>query len=444
MPDLFDRALADAFGKDQQALATTKLPIVTVSASFKEDRKNQYGYQEDESLPDVVFSRAHYSMALAIASKAWGTQLDPKKAWIVDPTNYVSHKNWTSIKLTEAVGKTIARHPILKSLKDLVDRFGRKKLPILESITPPLLFLTHTTKNPILSLHIATGNILVEQGKTVVQVITDPHVRTEYLTHATKKNMHFCVFDDNTKQDFLEKAALLELAVDPEKVTVTGPPVDPRVIAAAKKKLAWRSGPLNLCLTTGGLGTNKQEILEVVHQLLPELRRRSKPYRLLIYAGTHQDITEEVTTLAKEARVAVGAPEDPAATLRVLYHPQIVDANELLLQYGFPWADGFITKPSGDMAYDAAAAGCFLLTLAEWGEWEEVIRVIFEQKGIARAAVTKNIVAQLESLTATKGVAQSWVERAQLATHHLDPLFKNGAENIIETYNRVKKQQELT
>ena len=440
MPDLFDPLLVKTMQHDQKALAASALPIVTVSASFKEDLKGMYGFPEDESIPDVVFSRAHYSMALALATSAWGRSIDAKKAWIFDPTNYVSSHDWQGIALTEFVGKTIARHSMLKTVKDLIDRFGRKKLPILDSITPPLLFATSEVKQPILSLHIAAGNILAAQGNTVLQVITDPHVRADYLQFAEAKNMLYCVFDEQTKQDFLEKAALLELKVDPAKIVVTGPPVDPRIIAAGKKKQSWRSGPLNLCITTGGLGTNKGEILKILRQLMPELRRRPSPYRVLVYAGTQLDIAEAVQELAREERVAVGKLEEKQANLRVIYHPQIVDANEQLILHGFPWAHGFITKPSGDMAYDAAASGSFILTLAEWGEWEEVIREVFAQRGIARAAITDHIVTQLESLTATTGKPHSWIERAQLNAFNLDPLFRNGSQNILKTYKKLAKQ----
>ena len=179
MPALFDRALMRSRKLDKQFLENTRLPVITVSATFREDLKEMHGFHENEQIRDIVFSRAHYSMAVGIAVAAWGNKVDPDKAWIVDPTNYVSHDHWRSIVLTETIGKTLARHPFLKFLKDLVDRFGRGKLPILESITPPLLYLCQNIKKPILSLHIATGNILAAQGKKVIQVITDPHVRLD-------------------------------------------------------------------------------------------------------------------------------------------------------------------------------------------------------------------------------------------------------------------------
>jgi len=439
--------LEKTFKLDKQYLEETELPIVTVSASFKEDLKGLHGLPETEEVADIVFSRAHYSMALAIAAEAWGTKLDPKKAWIVDPTNYVSHKNWKSIQLTEVIGKTLARHPILKAFKDLVDKFGRSKLPILGSITPPLLHITKDIKSPILSFHIAAGNILASQGKKIIQVITDPHVRDEYLKHAGKLNIKFCVFDGRTKTEFLEKAAIMGQEADPNQVIVTGPPVDPRIIEARTHKKAWRSGPLNLCLSTGGLGTNKKEIRKILEQLLPLMRKRPSPIKLALYAGTQQDIYEMGLEIAKEEHIEVQTitknkqigyfPKKESRALdkhkfSIIYNHHIVDANELLTYHAFHWADGFISKPSGDMAYDAIASGSFLLTLEEWGEWENNIREVFSQKEVSRRAETDHIVEQIEALTDTRDREHSWVERAMNNAFNIEPLFIKGAENIIK------------
>ncbi|MCB9813538.1 MAG: hypothetical protein H6772_03985 [Pseudomonadales bacterium] len=439
MPELFDPYLIKSLKKDKEFLEKSEIPIITVSASYKEDLKKSHGYPDDDTIGDVVFSRAHYSMAAGIAIKAWGNKIDPNKAWVVDPTNYVSHKNWSSITFTEAVGKTLARHPILKKLKDIVDTFGRSKLPILKSITPPLLYLTEHIHSPILSLHIAAGNILAGQGKQIVQVITDPHVREEYVKYADQKNIIFCVFDESTKIEFLEKATNLGIQADPNRIFVTGPPVDPRIIKARNKKIPWRNGLINLCVTTGGLGTNKNEIQAILEQLLPELKKEKPKYRLLIYSATHLDIQNEVKNLAKKFRVKISELDEPNAKLRIIYHPQLVNANELLIKYGFPWADGFLSKPSGDMAYDAAASGSFILTLAEWGEWEEKIREIFEQKDISRKANTENIVPQLKVLASTSGKSQSWIEKAMNNAHSIDSLFLNGNQKIIDTIKNLRK-----
>ncbi|MBP7774258.1 hypothetical protein KA078_00545 [Candidatus Woesebacteria bacterium] len=437
MPTLFDPLLVKTLAEDCSILQETEVPIVTVSATFREDIKRMHGFPNNNTAHDVVFSRAHYSMALAVAATAWGKKINPFKAWIVDPTNYVSHKDWFSITLTEEIGKVIARHSLLKTLKDIIDQFGRKKLPILNSITPPLLYLTEHITKPILSLHIAAGNIMADQGKSVLQVITDPHVRDEYVTHADNPKVQYAVFDETTKLEFLEKASILNKKADPARIIVTGPPVDERVITVRKNKHAWRSGPLKLCITTGGLGTNKDEIVHIVRQLLPLLRKRPSPLKLLIYTSTHNDIAEAIQECATAARVAIEPLHKTTADLRLIYHPQIVDANELLIKYGFPWADGFITKPSGDMAYDAVASGSFLLTLPEWGEWEENIRERFEQKGISRKAQIEHIAEQLEILMSPQGKAQSWIEQAMLRAAEIDKLYLQGAANILRVYRNI-------
>ncbi|MBP9820013.1 hypothetical protein KBC79_04750 [Candidatus Woesebacteria bacterium] len=437
MPNLFDPLLIQTLSKDKEYLEHTRIPIFTVSASYKEDLKELHGLPDNDQIPDIVFSRAHFSMALSLAAEAWGKSVQPEKAWIVDPTNYVSRDDWRSVKLTETIGKTIARYGFLQTLKSVIDKFGRQKLPILESITPPLLYLCEHISQPILSLHIAAGNILAGTGKTVIQVVTDPHIRSEYLEHAESANFLYCVFDENTRFELLEKAALMDKAMDAERIITTGPPIHPRILTAGRQKKAWRQGPLNLCITTGGLGTNKTEILSLMDQLLPELRKKTNQYRILVYAATHHDIYQDVLNMAKKHRVSVGKTEEKNASLRVMYHPQIVDANELLLTHGFSWAHGFITKPSGDMAYDAAAAGCFLLTLSEWGEWEEKIREVFEQKSISRRAQTKSIVEQLELLKSARGMSQSWIEQAMHKARQIDPLFINGSKNILKIYQEI-------
>lgn len=439
MPALLDPLLTRTYELDRLYLSQTQTPIVTIAGTYREDLKRLFGLPDQELLPDVVLSRAHFSMATGLAITAWGDQLDHHKAWLIDPTNYVTQKQWKNIVFTETVGKTLARSSLLKIVKDLIDQFGRQKLPILDSITTPLLYLTETTQMPIISFHIAAGNILAEQGRKVIQVVTDPHVRPEYTTFARLPNMKFCVFDEKTKLEFLEVAAIHGNPAHPDRIIVTGPPVDPRIIAARHKKHAWRNGPLQLCIATGGLGTNKSEIRRILQQILPTLRRRPSPYRILLYAGTQQDFVDMTLELAREHRIPLGEPTDPTAPLRILYHPQILDANELLIRYGFPWADGFLTKPSGDMAYDAAAAGCFLLTLKEWGVWEERIREIFTDKDIARRAESEHILEQLEVLT-TPVNGHLWVEHAMNKALSLEKLFLLGNQKILKVQREWREQ----
>ncbi len=438
MPNLLDPVLAQTLENDRQRLAKTEIPIITVCGTFREDLKRLYGFANNNDLPDTIFSRAHFSMAIAVARKIWGTELDPAKTWFADPTNYVTPDQWKKVLLTENIGKTLARQPLLKSLKDLVDKFGRSKMPILDSITPPLLHLTEAVTKPILCFHIAAGNILATQGKQVIQVVTDPHVRDEYVLQAARPNILFAVFDEPTWLEFMEVAAIHHIAVDPQRVIVTGPPIDERITQARRKKAAWRSGPLNLCLATGGLGTNKYEIRKILLQLLPKLRQQPSPYNLAVYAGTQADVAQMVRELARQEHVHIGETNDMKSKLRLIYHPQILDANEMLIHHAFPWADGFITKPSGDMAYDAVAAGCFLLTLSEWGIWEERIREIFEQKEISRAAEVDHFVEQLGVLQASYQ-GSSWVEHAMNHAHSIEKSFLNGTDNIIDVAKHSPK-----
>ena len=490
--------LAKTFQEDKKLFEKTQVPIITVSASFKEDLKGLHDLPEQDKTTDIVFSRAHYSMALGVASAAWAKgkdkKINPKEAWLVDVTNYVNVDEWKSIQMTDLIGKTIARWPILKTFKDFVDKFARSKMPILENVTPPTQALTADIEKTILSLHIVTGNILAEAGKKVVEVITDPHVREDYLTNVEKENIRFCVFDENTKEEFFRVAEKIGKKIPKnqlkDKVIVTGPPVDPRIIAQNKKKKVWNSKrSLKICLTTGGLGTNKTEIKEILEKLLPEIKKQSTKKKdenlpvieLCFYAGTHKDHKDMAIKIAKKNNLnyRLISPNDPAnfeidgdlnkstkaettflknraprIKFNIIYHPQIVDANELLIHYGFPWADLFITKPSGDMAYDAALSGAAVLTMKEWGEWEHNVREVFEKQNISQKLDLDNLVKQLEKITfeetstahskkptsanrpvpqlkeKTKGI--SWIATAMENTKEMDSIFYEGAKNILK------------
>jgi hypothetical protein len=441
MPTLHDPTLEKIFAADRDILQTTAIPIVTVAGTFTEDLKNWHKKANDNTSRDVVFSRAHFSMAYGAVLTAWGGKMNSQKAWLVDPTNFVRASQWRSIEITQDIGQLLARVPFLKMMKDFIDRFGRNKLPILKSITPPLLYLFENVEQPILSFHIAAGNILVEMGKQVIQVITDPHVREDYLIHANRPNLTYLVFDEETKFEALEKAFMMGIDLEPSRIVVTGPPIDQRIVHARKNKSFSVKKPLKILITTGGLGTNKPEIQRILDQLLPTLHKKDQSFELMLYAGTQKDFFDMAKNLAKEHRVKVKAldklgvqpPQTEPRGLTIIYHPQIFDANELLIAHGFPWADCVITKPSGDMAYDAVAAGSFLLTLKPWGVWEERIEDIFWQKGIARKAEVDEMVKQLEGLQKI-----GWVDSALEAVKDIPPLFLNGTKNIIQA---VKSQK---
>lgn len=419
--------------KDRALVEHSKVPMVTVAATFRHQLVKTHKLKDAQiPIDEVLFSRAHYSMALGVAVKAWGKKIDAKKAWLVDPTNYVQEKDWGKIEFTEEVAKLMARNSLLKAIKDLIDTKVRSKLPITAAITTPLLYLFEDIHTPILSFHYEAGNILASVGKQVIQVVTDPHVRDQYLDYAQLPTVRFCVFDENTKVSLIEKAATFGKVVDPHRVVVTGPPVDPRVVAARAKKnpANLKKRPLRLVVSTGGLGTNRDEMLTCIRSLAPLLREATPCIQLIVYVGVHQDIRDAVHDLCTQEGVQTAAITAVDAPVRVLYSPHVVDANEALIKYAFPWADGFVTKPSGDMAYDAAAAGCFLLTLEPWGEWEDNIRDVFEQRSISRRAIPEHFAEQVKSLIAEED-GKSWMQQAMKNALNLPDLFTDGAKNIL-------------
>jgi hypothetical protein len=422
--------------EERHLLETVEVPIITVSATFKEELIKEFGEKPEELTPDVTFSRAHYSMANALVVAATHNK---KTFWMIDPTNYVSAKDWPKIMFTQRMGRLIARSPILKELKDLMDTRLRNQLPLTGAIRQPLTYVTGRIERPIISLHYEAGNILLENGKTVLQVVTDPHVRPQYLTHADNPKLTWAVFDDMTKARLIELGYILGHKIDESRVTVTGCPVDPRIVTKDKNTAirGYRHRPLRLAITTGGLGTNKDEIMNLLTHLAPAIKRGD--VHIAAYCGVHEDFQVMFTTFARVHRLKIGDLNDPQSTFRVFYGNDIVDANELLLDYVFPWADGFITKPSGDMAYEAVAAGCFLLTLKPWGAWEENIRAVTESMGVSIRADIENIASQLKAIT-TMPVEKNkpWVELAlERAQKHAGAVSR-GAFNILKLHSKIR------
>ena len=423
--------------EERHLLETVQVPVVTVSATFKEELEEQFGERVPEDTQDVTFSRAHYSMANAVVVAATKKK---KTFWMIDPTNYVSAKDWPKIMFTEHMGRLIARNAILKDLKDMIDTRIRNQLPLTAAIKKPLSYVTGRVTKPIISLHYEAGNILLENGHTVLQVVTDPHVRPQYLTHADNNKLTWAVFDDKTKAQLLELGYILGHKIKESRVHVTGCPVDPRIEVRDRNKStkAFKSRPLRLAVTTGGLGTNKDEIQTILTQIVPMIKKGK--LQLIAYAGVHEDFRSMFVEYAKEHKIKVGENSDRKAALRILQGNDIIDANELILDHVFPWADGFLTKPSGDMAYEAVTAGCFLLTLKPWGEWEESIRQYFEELGVSVPARTNNIVKQLEALSTIPVQGNKpWIELALTRARKLQVPLSKGAFNVLKLHEKLSK-----
>lgn len=411
---------------DRHRMEEVQVPVVTISATFRSDIAEHLG-EQSRVVDEAVFSRAHYSMSVAVFSEATNRGLT---SWLVDPTNYVSREDWKKIVFVERLGQIAARTPVIKRIKDFFDTFARGRLPISSAIEKSLLYLTGKTTLPIISLHYETGNILTRAGKKVVQVVTDPHVRPQYLIEANRETVSFAVFDEYTREIFLQKAKDMGIAVSLDRVVATGPPVDPRIVKArkGKKSDSYKKRHLRLVVTTGGLGTNKGEIKTILEQLFSKIAELR--IELILYAGTQADFKEMFYSIARDKNVSIGDIES-SLPVRVVYDESIIRANQELIEHAFSWADGFVTKPSGDMAYDAVAAGCFLLTLEPWGEWEDNIHKVFSALGIAQKANTEDFVRQIAD------IKNSWIEGAIEKALRIDKLFLGGAKKIVDLQQKL-------
>ena len=437
-----DKNLQKALRGERAKLAGAKLPIITVSATYRKELIEEYPIATSTK-PEVFFSRAHYSMAQAIYQQALAYKI---KTHMVDPTNFVAIESWGKVDFTEEVGKLMARNKPLKWLKDKIDTVVRSKLPITDAITPPLLNLIKPVTIPLLSLHYEAGNIAAANGKTVLQVLTDPHVRPQYLdplppinpTKADKPHapVTFAVFDRATKKALFRQAKSMDKQINPDQVVVTGPPVDPRLRKLRLKKSALtKKRPVNIAITTGGLGTNLSEIKQILDSFTDLVSPPGK-INLFLYAGTHRDFRTVYEDFAAKNNLRIGNLDDINASVRILYEDSLVDANENLIKYMFPWADAVLCKPSGDMAYDAAVAGCIPIFLEPWGEWEQEIQNRFLNQKIAFDLQTKKAGRHLSYLIGT-----GHLNKAAQRIKHLPKTMTNGSANIVRLHQKLSQLQ---
>ncbi len=431
-PSISELDLPKTLEADKKQLQNVQVPIVTTSASFRSDIAKNFGEKSLWRDPDIVFSRGHFSMSIALLQEAYELGLS---SWLIDPVNYVSKSDWNKLKAVVFIGQLVAKFPFLKQVKDKTDTLTRGNLPITRAITKPLLYATAEDDTPIISVHYETGNILAKTGRTVLQVVTDPQIRPQYLMEAGRKNITFAVFNEETKNEFRQKAKEKEIVLDEDRIVVTGPPVDPRVVRARKRKnaLTFKSRPLRLAITTGGLGQNSDEIRNCLKSLKDKVKNGQ--VQLILYASTLPQFRKEYDNFAKSVGINVPARvDDESASVRVIYSTSVVEANQSLIEHAFAWADGFITKPSGDMAYDAIGAGCFVLSLSPWGTWEENVQKIFSNLSVLKDAKSEHLSVQLDEL-----ISSGWIYAAINNALKIDKLFLNGAKNIVELQQKLAR-----
>lgn len=372
--------LRKALLAEKKKLEEVDVPVITVSASFRKEIVEKYEVNLG-SKGEIIFSRGHYSEAMAVVEAAKRKGLS---SYLVDPMNFVSIKDWGKLEFTEDIGELTARYDLLAKLKRVAEQLLRGKLPVSEAVKPVVLELIENIKVPIVSGHYEVGNVIAQTDKKVVQMVTDPHVSDPYLKVSDEENVSWVVFDEGTKNQFVDKVKKKNKSVNEKMIKVTGPGINPKILDVGKKgKTLDDERPLRLGITTGGLGTNRGEIKKVLDNLVPFIEEPEK-IQLFLYSSTHRDFRDIFEKFANENNIRIGDLDNEEAKLRVLHEDSMVDGNRNLIDHMFPWVDGVITKPSGDMAYDVLGSGAFGLYLDPWGRWEETVKSRMFEFGVGK------------------------------------------------------------
>lgn len=422
MKDVSKQDLRKALLAEKKKLEKVDVPVITVSASFRKEIVERHEVKL-HSKGEIIFSRGHYSEAIAVVEAAKQKGLS---SYLVDPMNFVSIKDWGKLDFTEDIGELTARYKILANLKRVAEQLLRGKLPVSEAVKPVVLELIEDIKVPIVSGHYEVGNVIAQTDKKVVQMVTDPHVSDPYLKVSDEESVSWVVFDEETKKQFVDKVKKMDKSINQDMIRVTGPGVHPKILEFGKKgKKLDAERPLRLGITTGGLGTNRGEIKKVLDNLAPLVEEPEK-IQLFLYSSTHKDFRDIFEKFANENNIRIGDLDNEKAKLRVLHEDSMVDGNRNLVDYMFPWVDGVITKPSGDMAYDVLGSGAFGLYLDPWGRWEETVRSRMFDFGVGKNLDIKNAGEQVMKMKKSGKLAEMMDKANKWAQN------SNGAKKIVE------------
>ena len=203
-------------------------------------------------------------------------------------------------------------------------------IKLLERLQPDITVCTHFLPAEIISWLIGKGRLSTRQAI----VVTDFDVHAQWLC---PNYAHYFVAIDETR------AHLEELGVPPEKVTVSGIPIDP-VFAVPKDKLAMREkhglrpdGPVILS-SAGGFGVGRVD--ELMTSLL-KLRHRAQ---VVAVCGKNEELKAQLDELASQQ------PADARVALKVVGYTTEMD--ELMAA-----SDLVIGKPGGLTTSEAMARG---------------------------------------------------------------------------------------
>ena len=216
----------------------------------------------------------------------------------------------------------------------LLDKFNtRPFVKLLEQYRPDALVCTHFLPAEIVSWLKAKGRLSCPQAI----VVTDLDVHAMWLCHHFER--YFVAIDET-------RVHLERLGIPPEKIAVTGIPIDP-LFAVEKDKAEMRlkhglaPDKTTILLSAGGFGVGP------IEHLLTALLDLEHPAQIVALCGRNDEARERLTSLA-----AVRAPERHA--VKVLGFTSEMD--ELMSA-----ADLIVGKPGGLTTSEALAKGLLMV-----------------------------------------------------------------------------------
>jgi processive 1,2-diacylglycerol beta-glucosyltransferase len=210
-------------------------------------------------------------------------------------------------------------------------------IKLLEELQPDITICTHFLPAEIISWLIGKGRLSTRQAI----VVTDFDVHAQWLC---RNYSHYFVAIDETR------AHLEELGVPPEKVTVSGIPIDP-VFAQSKDKLAMREkhglrrdGTVILS-SAGGFGVGR------IDELMTSLLKIRHSAQVVAICGRNEELKDRLSQLAG------GLSADARVTLKVVGYTTEMD------EY-MAASDLVVGKPGGLTTSEAMARGLVFVVVS--------------------------------------------------------------------------------
>jgi len=205
--------------------------------------------------------------------------------------------------------------------------------PFLKAVTkfvPDLIVCTHFTPATLMAWLYQNKRLTVKPAV----VVTDFDCHATWLTHTY---LHYFVILEETRQH------LIRLGLDPERISVSGIPIDPVFMEPKTQKDSRRHLELDenlftILVSAGGNGVGPMEIL------VSELLRITKPVQIVVIAGRSVELKTRLDELAAQVNGT-----GPVRLVPVGYTNQM---DEYMAA-----ADILLGKPGGMTSGEAMARG---------------------------------------------------------------------------------------